>query len=211
MTVLINSICLGISNFPFFAAVFTVPIIAASALRNKAVNFVKIGADYLFLLYILCVTALVLFPLPTKEQAALLHEHNLQAIPFRFVADIICENPFDLMDPSTYIKGLLDFTVIQVVFNVVMMIPFGVFLAYVCRYSKKKVIVLSFVFSFFIEITQFTGIYGVYGGSYRLCDVDDLMTNGIKTVGRMLEYIFNRIQVLNGRSNVDKGICHCCQ
>lgn len=177
MTVLMNSIRFGIYNYPFFAVLFTLPIFAVSIVRNKAMNLVKIAADYLFLLYMICVTALVLFPLPTPEQAALLHEHNVQAIPFRFVVDIIRESSVDFMNPSTYIRGLFDFAVLQVVFNVLMFVPFGMFLTYICGFSKKKVILLSFAFSFLIELTQLTGIYGIYGGSYRLCDVDDLMTN----------------------------------
>ena len=36
---------------------------------------------------------------------------------------------------------------------------------------------ISFFVSLVIEVTQLTGIYGIYRGSYRLCDMDDLITN----------------------------------
>lgn len=194
MTTLIESILLGIGNFPFFAILFTLPIIAGTIIRHKAVNFVRIGFDYLFLLYMLCVIALTLFPLPTAEQAAMLHNHNIQLIPFHFIADIIRESPLQIMNVRTYLPAMFHETILQVVFNVLMTIPFGMFLSYACGYHCRKVVVLSLMLSVVIEFTQFTGIYGIYNGSYRLCDVDDLMAN---TLGGFLGYelmtVFERI------------------
>lgn len=177
MNTLINSILLGVSNFPLFAVICTLPIFAIVLIRYKAINFVRIGLNYAMILYFLCLIALVFFPLPSVEQAACLHTHDIQIVPFKFVFDIINESPFKLSNPATYIPALLNKAVLQVVFNIVMLIPFGMFLRYSCQYNAKKIVILSFLLSFFIELTQLTGLYGVYNGSYRLCDVDDLITN----------------------------------
>ncbi|MBE5960864.1 MAG: hypothetical protein E7256_05690 [Lachnospiraceae bacterium] len=181
----INSILLGFGSFPLFAILFTLPIFLFTIIRYKAINFVRIGLNYAMLLYLLCVTALVFFPLPTVEEAANLHGHHAQLIPFHFIVDIAKESPLVLTEPATYLRAAFDHTVLQVVFNVIMTIPFGMYLRYYCGCQAKKVVVLSFLLSLFIEVTQLTGIYGVYQGSYRFCDVDDLMTN---TLGGYLGY-----------------------
>lgn len=177
MNTIIDSISLAVSNFPFFAIICTLPILAIVLIRYKALNFVRIGLNYSLLLYFLCLIALVFFPLPSVEKAACLSTHDIQLIPFKFVSDIVRESPFELSNPSTYISALLHNAVLQVLFNILMLIPLGMFLRYYCHFSTKKIVMFSFLLSFFIELTQLTGIYGIYHGSYRLCDVDDLITN----------------------------------
>ena len=36
---------------------------------------------------------------------------------------------------------------------------------------------VGFAVSLFIELTQFTGVWGIYPCAYRVFDVDDLVTN----------------------------------
>ncbi len=68
--------------------------------------------------------------------------------------------------------------------------PFGMYMKY---YFKKKLLVttfLTFCLSAFFEFTQYTGLYFIYQGSYRICDVDDLIQN---TAGGILGYILMSI------------------
>ena len=44
---------------------------------------------------------------------------------------------------------------------------------------------LSFVLSLFFELTQLSGLYFIYSGSYRLFDMDDLLLN---TLGGLVGY-----------------------
>ena len=64
-----------------------------------------------------------------------------------------------------------------------MLLPFGMYLRYVCGLDLGKVALASLAFSAFIELGQLTGLFFVFRGSYRLCDVDDLMLN---TLGGLL-------------------------
>ena len=68
-----------------------------------------------------------------------------------------------------------------------MTMPFGVYLRYYFCYHWRKTLQLSFLLSLFFELTQFSGLYFVYPGSYRLFDVDDLIVN---TVGSMIGFAF---------------------
>ena len=114
---------------------------------------------------------------------------------FHFIADIIKESPFRLNDIHTYLPSLFNRAVLQVIFNVLLVIPFGMILRYCCHMNTKKIVLLSFALSLFVEIAQLTGLFFVFNGSYRLCDVDDLMANtlggflGCQLVSRLEGFI----------------------
>lgn len=177
MTHIISNILIGFGNFPFFALLFTVPFLIVPVLHYKKFNVMRIFMNYTFLLYLICLIALVFLPLPTLTQANALSTHDIQFIPFMFVADIIRETPFVWNNPSTYLPALMNNAILQLVFNVLMTVPFGMFLRYYFECGTKKVVLYTFLLSLFIEIAQLTGLFFIYNGSYRLCDVDDLITN----------------------------------
>ena len=65
----------------------------------------------------------------------------------------------------------------QLLFNILMTIPFGYFLTALFDKSEEEVIIYSLIFTLIIEILQLTGLCFLYNGSYRLCDIDDIMAN----------------------------------
>ena len=152
-------------------------------------NVVRLGVNYAFLLYMLCVIGLVFFPLPGMTGAMPQTGYGVQLVPFQFVKDIIRESPLVLNQPSTYLPAVLDWAVLQVVFNVIMMIPFGMYLRFNFRFTGGEVAVASFMFSCFIEIGQMTGLFFAFPQAYRLGDVDDLITN---TLGGLIGYVMMR-------------------
>lgn len=58
-----------------------------------------------------------------------------------------------------------------------MTVPFGFFFKFFLNMKIRNVILITFLFSLIIELAQLTGLFFIYPGSYRLFDVDDLMTN----------------------------------
>lgn len=182
MTNLLGSIRLAAYAFPLIAALVAVPFFDRQV-RARCFNWVRTVFGGLFLFYVLCVLALVFFPLPDAAQAARLSGHEIQLVSFQFVADFLRETPLVLSDARTYLPALFDRTVLQVVCNILMLLPFGMYLRYVCGLDLGKVALASLAFSAFIELGQLTGLFFVFRGSYRLCDVDDLMLN---TLGGLL-------------------------
>lgn len=182
MTNLLGSIRLAAYAFPLIAALVAVPFFDRQV-RVCCFNWVRTVFGGLFLFYVLCVLALVFFPLPDAAQAARLSGHEIQLVPFQFVADFLRETPLVLSDARTYLPALFDRTVLQVVCNILMLLPFGMYLRYVCGLDLGKVALVSLAFSAFIELGQLTGLFFMFRGSYRLCDVDDLMLN---TIGGLL-------------------------
>ncbi len=68
----------------------------------------------------------------------------------------------------------------------------------------KKVALYTFMFSLFIEIGQYTGLFFIYEGSYRLCDVDDLICN---TLGGVIgAYVILKVNILPDIENFERRI-----
>ena len=172
--------------FPIVAALFTVPYIAFNYHKYGSVFSLRIAIVYSFILYLICIYCLVILPLPTGEAAEQLHGHSIQLIPFAFLGDMAEQAGFVLTQPRTWPGLFTNWAFFTALFNLVMTLPFGVYLRYYFRCSWRKTLVLSFLLSLFFELTQLSGLYFIYPGSYRVCDVDDLITN---TLGAALGYL----------------------
>lgn len=81
-------------------------------------------------------------------------------MPLQFVQDIIRETSVSPAHLSSYVHLLKERAFLQVVFNVVMTVPFGMFLRYYFRARWGWCLILSFILSLFFEVTQLTGLYG---------------------------------------------------
>ena len=68
-------------------------------------------------------------------------------------------------------------------------LPFGVFVRLITHRGVVVATVLGFAVSLLIEVTQLTGVWGVYPCAYRLFDVDDLLTNTLGAfLGALVSY-----------------------
>lgn len=107
--------------------------------------------------------------------------------PFTFVREFINYSPFRLSNVHTWIPAIKDATLIQPLFNVFLTVPFGVYLRIYFKRSFKQAVLFSFLLSLFFELTQLSGLYGIYPRPYRLFDVDDLMLNTLGgTIGFLI-------------------------
>ena len=167
----LNSILEGLKIYGSIAPMVAV-VLALMALASKKLNIVSFVIDHMAVAYVICVLMLVFFPLPTAERAAALCEYHGRFLPGSFIFDIAKERSLE--------------SVLQVLFNIVMTIPFGMILTYRFGFNKKNVIVVSFLFSLFIEVGQLTGLFFTFNGSYRLFDADDLICN---TLGGFIGFI----------------------
>ncbi len=129
---------------------------------------------------------LVILPLPAKELVAHYTSSQAQLELGRFIKDILVSTSIKWNELGSYLSFFKSPTVYTVLFNLVLTMPFGVYLRY---YYKKKwyhVLFLTFFLSLFFELTQLSGLYGIYPRSYRLFDVDDLLIN---TIGGMIGFL----------------------
>lgn len=166
----LNSILDGFRIFCFYALPVFIPVTVIPMILSRKYNLLQFLLKEAFILYVCCVVALVFLPLPDMDKIASLH-YEAQLIPLYSVIRI--KNNFCMTE------------ILQVVFNVIMTIPFGMYLRYYYKMDAKKVLLYSVGLTVLIEVGQLTGLFFIFKGSYRLFDVDDLICN---TLGGMMGY-----------------------
>ncbi|MBP3326959.1 MAG: VanZ family protein [Coprococcus sp.] len=197
----IFAIKVAVLIFPILAFIFTLPYILTQYHKYGSVSLYRSVIIFSFIFYMICIYFLVILPLPDVADVGTQRFINLR--PFNFVKDFMKESVLDVGDFSTYLPAMKQPCFYVVLFNVFMMVPFGIYLRYYFQCGFKKTVILSLLLSIFFEFTQYTGIYFMYPGSYRLCDVDDLIQN---TAGGMLGYAVAGLamKLLPSRDRIDR-------
>lgn len=187
--------------FPIIAFLLLIPYILYEYHKYGSIYYLRAGIIYSFILYLLVIFFLVILPLPTFEEALKIKGPHYNIIPFKFVIEFMNETSFVITKPSTYITALTEPCFYVVVFNILMTVPFGMYLRYFFKCSLKKTVLYTLLLSLFFEFTQGTGLYFIYPNPYRLCDIDDLIQN---TLGGALGYfIMGAIKFLPTRDEID--------
>ena len=199
MEVYLESIKTAFLIFPLLAFLITIPYLLMQYHKYGSVPLIRSSIVYTFILYLLTAYFLVILPLPSKEEVLMMPTKAPQLIPFAFLGDFI-----EAFKESSGVLSFLNSPIVYTtLFNIAITIPFGIYLRY---YFKKKwytTIIYTFLLSLYFEITQLTGLYGLYPKAYRLFDVDDLIIN---TLGGVLGYIITPIVTifLPDRDKIDK-------
>ncbi len=171
--------------FPFVALLFTLPYMLAQYRRYGAILLLRTAIIYSFILYLMCAYFLTILPLPDVETVSRLTSPTIQLIPFREIVDLFAHSGADWANPATYYRVFVGHDFFQIIANILMTVPFGIYLRYYFGFSLKKTAALTLCLSLVFELTQLSGLFGVYPRPYRLADVDDLITN---TLGGIIGY-----------------------
>lgn len=187
--------------FPAIAFFFTGFFILRQYHKYGSINKFRTLIVYSFILYLMTIYFLVILPLPSQDVVDGLKTPYCQLIPFKAIYDFLRDTPLVINDFKTYFKAISDSSFYVIVFNILMFVPFGMYLRYYYKCSLKKTILFSFMLSLFFELTQLSGLYFIYSRPYRLFDVDDLIQN---TLGGFIGYfIMSRINFLPSRDHID--------
>lgn len=199
----INSIKIALLIFPVLAFFITLPYMIINYRKYGSINKLRTLILYSFVLYLLTMYFLVILPLPDPDTVHTTYVQMLNLVPFTFVFDFLKESPFEINKPATWIMSIKDATFYVPVFNVLMLIPFGMYLRYYFKCSFKKTLLLTALLSLFFELTQLSGLYFLYPGPYRLADIDDIIQN---TTGGCIGYALGLLLVclLPSRDKIDK-------
>ncbi len=184
MSKFISAIDVGVVLFPLVAFLISLPYVVFDYRRYGRVNLWKALLFFSFVFYLLCCCCLIVLPIPDDPYAVTAPTPQLQ--PFGFIADIKAGSGLVLRDPSTWLPALRSYAVYIVLFNVVLTMPLGFYLRYYFRRRWWQALLIGFGTSLLFELTQLTGVWGIFPIPYRLFDVDDLITN---TFGCILGYV----------------------
>ena len=151
------------------------PLVAWQYRRYGRLSWLRLLGSAAVAVYGVALVAYTLLPLPSGDLAQWCAQHGFsgpQLDPFRFVEDV----RRDTAGMSTA-QRLRSPAVLQTVFNVVLFVPWGVLVRRFFGWRLTLTVASAFAASLLVETTQGTGIFGLVPCSYRLADVDDLLTN----------------------------------
>ncbi|MEU0838364.1 VanZ family protein [Streptomyces sp. NPDC005962] len=172
--------------FPLLAVLLLLPTAVVLYRRHGVLSHGRALSLYGFLFYGITAFCMTIVPLPadasiTCEQfAAVAHP---QWIPGNTFGDIWKEagrqiTPGALVFQNPAVAGAL--------FNLLLTVPLGRFLRYHFRLGLRTTAMIGLGTAVFFEVTQVTGVWGMYNCPYRLFDVDDLIIN---TSGAVLGWL----------------------
>lgn len=145
-----------------------VPFVAISYRRRGGLTFWRtllwLGAA----IYAMALWTYTLLPVPPADEVTCA---AVQLRPFQFVTDILS------FDTGSVRALMTNPAVLQVALNVILFVPLGWFVRQLAGRGIVVATLTGLAASALIEVTQITGIWGIYQCAYRVFDVDDLMMN----------------------------------
>lgn len=179
---------LGFLTFPFVALALSLPYMVYQYRRFGAISAWKTVVVFSFVLYCLCACYLIALPLPKDHHTIVAIAQTPQLDPmhlFDQLAAVFAATDFSLADRSTWAPTFKNKVVYEAVFNVMLTMPLGAYLGYLFRCRWWQVLLIGFCTTLTFEVSQLTGLFGIYEHPYRLFDVDDMLLN---TLGAMLGF-----------------------
>lgn len=174
----------GLIIFPFLALFITFPYMLRQYHKFGAVSKLRVLVVYSFILYMLIAYFMVILPLPDPATTVGNRwQDHLQTQPFHYIIRYFDREGWSL---HTLRRFLPSWDFLQLAYNVLLTLPFGVYLRYYFKRSWLTTVLLSLALSLLYETTQLSALYGIYPGPYRLADVDDLICN---TLGGLCGYL----------------------
>lgn len=142
------------------------------------IKFKKIIVSCIFIAYLTAVAAVTLFPILVEEKVEYFGNvtwYNI--IPFKTITEMLQ-------------YGITTTSIAQILGNVLMSVPFGVFIMLFLRSPKWwNMLLLSISLTLAIELSQmFIGF--AINNMYRTVDIDDIILN---TIGTYVGYAFYKI------------------
>lgn len=206
--VYINNIYTGLLVFPFIAAVITMPYAIYQYNRHGSVSKYRTLIIYSFILYMLIAFFMVSLPLPDRASTVgNKWQDHLNLIPCKQIWLYWHDRPLNIKNLRAYMTSM---SLWQLLFNILLTVPFGVYMRYYFKMDLKRTILFSFLLSLFYETSQLTALFGIYPGPYRLADVEDLICNTMGgAVGWQVAYMF--MVVLPSRDEIDAACRAQCR
>ncbi|GGH48970.1 VanZ family protein [Microbacterium album] len=165
------------------AVLLFVPFVASEYGRHGRLTPARLLTWGASVVYAMALWTYTLLPLPDP---ATIRCAGVQLRPGQFVADILS---YDVSSVGALLRNP---AVQQVVLNVLLFLPLGLFLRALWGRGILAASAAALALSALIEVTQLTGLYGIYPCAYRVFDVDDLLAN---TLGGFLGAIAARLLI----------------
>jgi uncharacterized SAM-binding protein YcdF (DUF218 family)/glycopeptide antibiotics resistance protein len=173
------AVFLGVLMLP----VLFIPYVAWSYRSRRTLGLGYAAITATAVVYGMALWTYTILPLPDSATMSCTPGIRNQFIPLAALGDI-----------NLTANGLTDPALLQLVANVALFVPFGMLVRHLTTLRAGWVVVAGLGVSLLIELTQLTGVWGLYPCAYRIFDVDDLLTNTIGAgIGVALAPILRRV------------------
>lgn len=170
-----------------------VPFVAFIYRREGYLSFWRWAGWSAALVYFWAIWTYTLFPLPEGEVKYCVPPNFNPGDLFTEIAKAFSAGGNPLVQPAT----------LQLLLNVALFVPLGVFMRVLIGRGVVTATIVGFLLSLLVEVTQLTGVYGIYNCAYRMFDVVDLMTN---TAGALLGALIALLLPKAWMPRKDRGI-----
>ncbi|MDQ0777446.1 glycopeptide antibiotics resistance protein [Streptomyces aurantiacus] len=163
--------------FPGLALLMFVPTAVVIYRRHGVMTRWRVLSLYAGVYYALTALCLTIVPLPSPSVDVCAKYPSFadpQFMPGTAFADIWKEAHHRVTFNALVLENS---AVWQTVFNVLLLLPLGAFVRIHFRRGPMVATAAGFAGSLFFELTQYTGLWGLYACPYRVFCVDDLIVN----------------------------------
>ena len=186
MSVTLRAIYIALILAPILGLVILIPYLYLNYKRNKIIVVRQCLLIYVFAITLLVAFFMTMLPFPSREKVSQMTTPYTQLIPFMVIHDYFRDSGFVASDITTVIPSLKSGAFLGPVFNMIMLLPLGLFLRILFKKDLKRTTLIAFLVSLFFELTQLSGLFFIYPRPYRMFDVDDLIGN---TLGAVIGYL----------------------
>jgi len=165
--------------FPLLAMLLFVPTAIVLYRRHGVLTGWRGLSFASFLYYSLAAFCLVIVPLPSRQVDVCVKYADFgrpQLTPGNTFSDIWKEAKGSV---SLNALVLHNSAVWETGFNLLLLLPLGMYLHYHFRRGFWTAAAIGLGVACFFELTQLTGLWGIYPCPYRLFDVDDIIVNSL--------------------------------
>lgn len=186
MSSYISNIYVALLLFPFLSALLVLPYAIYQFRKYGSIPWWKTTLVFTFIFYLMCAYFMVILPLPADRDIYIASVQQPQLVPFKFLGEMAKAISLQPLSLCSWVAWLKDPAVYTVLFNFLLTAPFGAYLRYLFSRPWWQSMLAGFALALFFEVSQGSGLFGIYTHPYRLFDVDDLITN---TSGVLLGYL----------------------
>ncbi len=179
----VQPLVVALLGFPVISLLVLIPFAYRAYRRYGRLPMWRTCIFFSFLYYALVVFFLTNWPFPavTPGFCKFFRSDTNPQLDIFFIVKYLR----DTVRPLTFWNIVSSFGGFQILANVLLFLPLGVYLRYYFERSFAATVLIVCGTSFFLEMTQLTGLWHLYPCPYRLFDVDDILTN---TLGGMIGY-----------------------
>lgn len=170
------SILTAMVAFPFIFSILFLPFLIWQYRRYGTASLWHGLMIFSFVFYMVIMYCLVVLPLPTADYLQHLQARGRPWFNFNILRSFHKMQIRHVFDYGFWYFISNSLTT-QMIFNVLMTIPFGVYLRIYFKRTFKQTLVSTLSLTLFFETTQLTALYGLYWRPYRLFDIEDIILN----------------------------------